>query len=195
MVSCRDHCNPILIPPISRGAGASERATGGERQTARKRHGDVKSSEGEIISPPCTVYPPQSISSLSLLFPLHVERKQPPPPPLSHTRLSHSYLFSPPSPVLSLLLHPQFCIPGTLHSAGGAIALPLPPLAPSLPDRHRFPIDVPVREEGGEDGGGGGEDGGEDGGGGGRGRREGRRGGQREDGGEDSRMEGGRRGS
>lgn len=98
MVSCRDHCNPILIPPISRGAGASERATGGERQTARKRHGDVKSSEGEIISPPCTVYPPQSISSLSLLFPLHVERKQPPPPPLSHTRLSHSYLFSPPLP-------------------------------------------------------------------------------------------------
>lgn len=141
MVSCRDHCNPILIPHISRGAGAS----GGERQTVRKRHGDVKSSEGEIISPPCTVYPPQSISSLSLLFPLHVERKQPPPPPLSHTRLSHSYL--PPS--FSLLLHPQFCIPGTLHSAGGAIALLLPPLAPSLPDSHRFPIDVPAREEGG----------------------------------------------
>lgn len=195
MVSCRDHCNPILIPPISRGAGASERATGGERQTARKRHGDVKSSEGEIISPPCTVYPPQSISSLSLLFPLHVERKQPPPPPLSHTRLSHSYLFSPPSLVLSLLLHPQFCIPGTLHSAGGAIALLLPPLAPSLPDRHRFPIDVPVREEGGEDGGGvgedGGEDRGEDGGGGGRDGGEDRA----EDGGEDSGMEGGRRGS
>lgn len=116
--------------------------------------------------------------------------------PLSLTPDSPTLIFSPPpSPVLSLRLHPQFCIPGTLHSAGGAIALLLPPLAPSLPDRHRFPIDVPVREEGGEDGGGGGEDGGEDrgedGGGGGRDGGEDRA----EDGGEDSGMEGGRRGS
>lgn len=44
----------------------TQRARGTERQTVWKRHGDVKCSEGEIIFTPCTVYPLQSISSLSL---------------------------------------------------------------------------------------------------------------------------------
>lgn len=139
MVSCRDHCNPILIPPISRGAGASERATGGERQTVRKRHGDVKSSEGEIISPPCTVYPPQSISSLSSL-PSSCGEKAATSPlslSLSHTRLSHSYLFSPPSLVLSpssptVLYSRHAAFSRWSNSSAAATSRPFSPRQPSI---------------------------------------------------------------
>lgn len=92
MVSCRDHCNPILIPPISCGDRASERhwKTNSGKETWRR-----EVFWGEIISTPCTVYPLQSISSLPFLL-FHVE-----PQHLSLSlclsELFHSYLFLSPS--------------------------------------------------------------------------------------------------
>lgn len=98
----------------------TERVRGAERQKVRKRHGDLKSSKGGIISAPCTVYTLQSI-----------------PPPSEKKENSSTFIFSSPLPTLpSVFTHFWYsrhaAVSRWSNSFAAATSGPVSPRQPSI---------------------------------------------------------------